>query len=119
GSIGVGSPPARSRFKTTPVFLADLAIDAGGRRSVEIEAPENLTTFRIFAVASSRLVDGESPGRFGVGDSQIRVSKPLVLRAALPRGLRPGDRAEIAAILQNRSGRAGTLEITAAVVGKT
>ncbi|MEZ4454551.1 MAG: MG2 domain-containing protein [Nannocystaceae bacterium] len=116
---GVPVPPARSRFKTTPVFLADLEIGDDGRRLVDVEAPENLTTFRVFAVASSRLVDGESPGRFGLGDSRIRVTRPLVLRSILPRGLRPGDRAEIAAILQNRSGKPGTLEVQAAVVGDT
>jgi alpha-2-macroglobulin len=80
--------------------------------------PENLTTFRITAVASARLVDGESPGRFGKGDARTTVTAPLVVRAALPRQLRPGDGGELAAIVQNNTGAAGRVEVTAKVVEK-
>ncbi|MCB9706516.1 MAG: hypothetical protein H6711_32015 [Myxococcales bacterium] len=110
-------PPARSRFETTPVFLADLAIGEGGTRSVKVTFPDNLTTFRVFAVASDRLVDRESPGRFGLGDARVRVTRPLVLRPALPRGLRPGDRSEIAAIIQNRTSRPGKVKVELALSG--
>ena len=110
--------PARSRFETTPVFLADLAVDATGEARVKATLPDNLTTFRITAVASARLVDGASPGRFGKNDTRTVVTAPLVLRAALPRQLRPGDAAELAAIVQNNTGSAGRLSVTAKVVEK-
>ncbi len=113
-----GPPPARSRFETTPVFLADLAVDASGEARVKAKLPDNLTTFRITAVASARLVDGVSPGRFGKNDTRTVVTAPLVLRAALPRQLRPGDTAELAAIVQNNTGSAGRLSVTAKVVEK-
>ncbi len=118
GRGGSGPPPARSRFETTPVFLADLAVDKSGEASVKARLPDNLTTFRITAVASARLVDGKSPGRFGKNDTRTVVTAPLVLRAALPRALRPGDRAELAAIVQNNTGAAGLVSITAKVVEK-
>ena len=118
GRGGSGPPPARSRFETTPVFLADLAVDKSGEASVKAKLPDNLTTFRITAVASARLVDGKSPGRFGKNDTRTVVTAPLVLRAALPRALRPGDRAELAAIVQNNTGAAGRLSVTAKVVEK-
>ncbi len=108
-------PPARSRFETTPVFFADLAVGSSGVLTEKVRLPDNLTTFRVLAVASARLVDGESPGRFGVGDARLRVTKPLVLRPALPRMMRPGDRAEVAAILQNRSERPGTIDVRASL----
>jgi uncharacterized protein YfaS (alpha-2-macroglobulin family) len=108
--------PARSRFETTPVFLADLAVDATGEARVKATLPDNLTTFRITAVASARLVDGASPGRFGKNDTLTVVTAPLVLRAALPRQLRPGDTAELAAIVQNNTGHAGRLSVHAKVV---
>lgn len=110
------APPARSRFETTPIFLADLAVDATGVARVKARLPDNLTTFRITAVASARLVDGVSPGRFGKNDARTVVTAPLVLRAALPRQLRPGDAAELAAIVQNNTGHAGRLSVTAKVV---
>lgn len=112
------APPARSRFETTPVFLADLAVDATGVARVKAKLPDNLTTFRVTAVASARLVDGASPGRFGKNDTLTVVTAPLVLRAALPRQLRPGDAAELAAIVQNNTGHAGRLSVTAKVVDK-
>ncbi len=116
GRAGGGPPPARSRFETTPVFLADLAVDKTGLASVQATLPDNLTTFRITAVASAALVDGASPGRFGMNDARTLVTSPLVLRGALPRTLRPGDRAEVAAIVQNNTGGAGNVRVTAKVV---
>ncbi|MEZ4382231.1 MAG: MG2 domain-containing protein [Nannocystaceae bacterium] len=120
GARGVktrGPQPARSRFETTPVFIADMKVGESGVRTAKIELPDNLTTFRVLAVASARLVDGQSPGRFGVGDARLRVTQPLVLRPALPRIMRPGDSAEIAAILQNRTSSAGEVTVTLAVAG--
>lgn len=119
GSRGAGGgapPPARSRFDTTPLFLGDVAVGADGRATVKARLPDDLTTFRVTAIASARLVDGESPGRFGVGDARVRVTKPLVLRAVLPRAMRPGDSAEIAAILQNRDERGGDVDVEVTVV---
>jgi hypothetical protein len=103
--------PARSRFETTPVFLADLAVDKTGEARVKARMPENLGTFRVTAIASARLVDDSGVGRFGKNDARTVVTAPLVLRAAMPRQLRPGDRAEVAAIVQNNTGAAGRVQV--------
>ncbi len=105
-----GVVPARQKFETTPLFLGDLAVRGGKARS-EVHIPDNLTTFRVFAVASSRLTDNTSPGRFGVGESRIQVSTPLMIRPALPRTLRPNDRTEVAAIIQNNTSTSGQVEV--------
>lgn len=105
------APPARSRFETTPVFLADLAVDKSGEARVKARMPENLGTFRVTAIASARLLDGSGVGRFGKNDARTVVTAPLVLRAAMPRQLRPGDRAEVAAIVQNNTGAAGRVQV--------
>jgi uncharacterized protein YfaS (alpha-2-macroglobulin family) len=110
GGLGV-VPPARQRFETTPVFLGDIAVGPDGVARIEAQLPDNLTTFRITAIASARLVDEQSPGRFGMGDTQLRVSQPFLVRAALPRLLRPSDRATLGAILTNRSAPAGHAEV--------
>ena len=102
---------ARQRFETTPVFLGDVAVGPSGEATISARLPDNLTTFRITALASARLVDGESPGRFGLGDARLRVSQPFLVRAALPRMLRPGDVAEIGALLNNLAGPAGQAEV--------
>ena len=111
-NAGIGTiPTARQRFETTPVFLGDVAIGRDGEARIDAQLPDNLTTFRITAVASARLVDSESPGRFGLGDTRLRVSQPFLVRAALPRLLRQNDKATLGALLTNRSGPAGHAEI--------
>jgi len=119
GTIGHGgsgfAPPARARFETTPIFLGEVGLDQDGKARIEGRLPDNLTTFRITALASASLIDGVSPGRFGVGESSVQVSAPFILRPVLPRHLRPGDTAEIAAVVQNQTGEAGRVVVEAAL----
>ena len=61
--------------------------DASGHATVDVKLPESLTTYRIMAVA------GDKASRFGSGDSEIRINKPVTLKAdvpALPRRRRQG-----------------------------
>lgn len=109
---------ARNRFETTPLFLGDIAAGADGIARAIAHLPDNLTTFRITAVASARLVDGDSPGRFGLGDARVRVSAPLIVRAALPRLLRPGDAAEIGALVNNLGGPPGRMQLTVRLIAQ-
>lgn len=108
----VGPPPARQRFETTPIFIGDVEVGPSGRAQVKGRMPENLTTFRVTAIASAPLPDHEGVGRFGLAEGRIRVTVPLALRAVLPRVLRPGDRAQLAAMIDNRTGPPGILEVS-------
>ncbi len=115
GGVGLGGlpEPARARFETTPIFVGEARLDDAGRARVEGRLPDNLTTFRVTAIASAPLFDGVTPGRFGVGEASVQVSSPFILRPALPRQMRPGDTAEIAAIVQNQTGEAGRVVVEA------
>jgi alpha-2-macroglobulin len=71
----------------------------------------------VTAVASSPLASPPRTGdpveaRFGTGDARVRVTRPIVVRAALPRILRPGDQAEVGILVDNLRGAAGTLDVT-------
>jgi uncharacterized protein YfaS (alpha-2-macroglobulin family) len=107
-----GTPPARQRFETTPIFVGDVEVGASGEAVVKGRMPENLTTFRITAIASAPLPDHEGVGRFGMAEARTRVTVPLALRAVLPRVLRPGDRAQIAAMVDNRTGPPGIVKVS-------
>ena len=118
GLGGVNERTPRNRFETTPLFLADVVTGPDGIVRTTAHLPDNLTTFRITAVASARLVDGDSPGRFGLGDARVRVSTPLIVRAALPRLMRPGDAAEIGALVNNLSGPRGRMQLAVRLIEK-
>ncbi len=88
----------REFFKSTAYFNGELKTGPDGRLSVDIKLPDNLTEFRIMAIAADE-------GRlFGSSDSKIRTRLPLVVRPALPRFLNFGDRFEAAAVINNQTG---------------
>jgi uncharacterized protein YfaS (alpha-2-macroglobulin family) len=89
----------RTLFATTAHFESELRTDAEGNASVEIEMPENLTSFRIMAVA----VDPEQTDRFGSGEASVRVRKSIMLRPSLPRFLNMGDSFEASIMVDNQS----------------
>lgn len=109
----------RDRFATTPLFLADVALDAKGRAATEVTLPGNLTRFEVMAVATGGLPGAgpaatstvSPPGRYGVGSTSVEVDLPFSVRLALPRQLRPGDRTRLGAVLVNRADRARTVEV--------
>lgn len=116
GGRGGGMPATRSNFSSAPIFIGDAELGEDGRAQLSGELPDNLTTFRVTAVASAPLASRPSKGqpveaRFGSGDARVRVTRPLVVRAALPRILRPGDQAEVGVLVDNLRGAAGTLDI--------
>jgi len=88
----------RQFFKSTAYFNAALETDETGKLSVEIKMPDNLTEFRIMALAADR------SRLFGSSDAQVRTRKPLVVRPALPRFLNVGDLFEASAVVNNETG---------------
>ena len=89
----------RSLFATTAYFNAEVQIDASGEARLEIPMPENLTSFRIMAVA----VDPDRPDRFGSGEAAVKVRKPIMLRPSLPRFTNFGDRFEASVMVDNQT----------------
>lgn len=89
----------RTVFATTAFFDAEILTDENGQARVDIAMPENLTTFRIMAVA----VDPNAADRFGSGESSVRVRKPVMIRPSLPRFANSGDKFEGAAMVDNQT----------------
>jgi uncharacterized protein YfaS (alpha-2-macroglobulin family) len=90
----------RTLFASTAYFDGALKTDADGKLSVTIDMPENLTTFRVMAVA----IDSEEADRFGSGDAQVRVRKPIMLRPSLPRFTNYGDAFQASVMVDNQTG---------------
>ncbi len=114
GGGGEGSksgPETRTRFLTTITWQPDLKTDASGRVRAQIKLPDNLTTFRIMAIADA------GAASFGSGSKEIRVTRPLIVRPALPRHLRVGDRAFAGVVVHNDFVRDRQVQVEAEVEG--
>lgn len=74
----------RKNFKTVPYFNPTIQV-VNGKAEITVELPDNLTDFAIRAVAT------DHRERFGSAKSMISVRLPLIVQAALPRFVRPGD----------------------------
>ncbi|MBP6630020.1 MAG: hypothetical protein KA297_11370 [Kofleriaceae bacterium] len=96
----------RSRFVASAVWAPGAVTNSSGVATVKFAAPDNLTAFRVMAVAADR---GE---RFGSGDQRFTVSKPLQLLAALPRFVNVGDTVSAGVVVHNETGAAGTATVT-------
>jgi hypothetical protein len=95
----------RSRFQTTAFFLGSVVTDAAGEAVATAKLPDNLTTFRVMAVAVT------AGDRYGAGESSFLVTRPLVARPALPRFVREGDRFFAGAIINPRLGGSPEVEV--------
>ncbi len=89
----------RGDFKFTAYWNPSLVTDDDGRARVTFTLPDNLTTFRVMAVAQT--VDS----RFGRSEISFKVSKPLLLQASLPRFARVGDEFSGGVVIHNRSSK--------------
>lgn len=112
---GAFDPEIRRRFESVPLFAGDVGTGEDGVAELSLPLPDDLTRFRITAIASAALgrtgpMAASGPARFGTGETTIEVSTPLHVRAVLPRALRPGDSVEIAALVS--APVAGEIEAT-------
>ena len=101
----------RSRFQTTAFFLSSVVTDNNGNATARAKLPDNLTTFRVMAVA---VTQGD---RYGGGTSSILVSRPVVARPALPRFVREGDRFSAGVIVNQRMEGTRRVQVDATATG--
>jgi len=108
GGDGEGNGPdanIRKNFIVTPLWLASGTTDAQGRLTASVTAPDNLTRYRIMAVAAHGV------DRFGSGESAFKINKPLMIEPAVPRFARLGDEFLVKAIVHNTTPNAGAVEV--------
>ncbi len=97
----------RRDFRSTAHWDPKIVADASGVARVQFKLPDNLTSFRLMALAASA-------GRYASTDIEIRVRKAVVVQPLVPRFIRPGDELEIGAVVSNQTGRAGKFKVTLA-----
>jgi len=105
-----GNDTSRTNFPETAYWNPTLKTDKDGKVNIEIKLPDNLTTWRLAAIANSQ------EAAFGSKVSEVIVSRDVLIRPFLPRFLSVGDEAKLGAIIVNTSGRDQTL--TAKIEGE-
>jgi uncharacterized protein YfaS (alpha-2-macroglobulin family) len=113
GGGAEGADVLRSRFQTTAFFLGTVVTDAQGNATASVKLPDNITTFRVMAVAVT------AGDRYGKGETSMLVTRPLLARQALPRFVRPGDRFNAGAVINRRDGAAVPVTVRATATGVT
>jgi uncharacterized protein YfaS (alpha-2-macroglobulin family) len=105
GSGGGFKMRIRKDFRPAAFWAPAVVTGPDGRAKVSFKLPDNLTSFRILAVACTR------KDSFGTGRTNIRVSKPILLTSALPNFLSIGDEFVASAVVINRTGRKGPITV--------
>lgn len=95
----------RSNFDPLAVFAPTTPTDTAGQAAVTFTLPDNLTRYRIMAVA----VAGDN--LFGTAESNLTARLPLMVRPSAPRFLNFGDQFELPVVLQNQTDEPMTVDV--------
>jgi uncharacterized protein YfaS (alpha-2-macroglobulin family) len=111
--LGAGdsaSAPIRIRtdFNPLAVFAPVVRTGADGSARVSVELPDNLTRYRVMAVAVDK-----AGNRFGTGESNVTARLPLMVRPSAPRFLNFGDKFELPVVLQNQTDEDMVVDVVA------
>jgi len=94
-NVDIAGIRVRSDFREV-LFFKNIETDAGGNAEIEFESSDQLSTFRIMAVAYSE-------DSFGSAEKKIMVSKDLLISEAMPEFARQGDEFLAGVQLSNRT----------------
>ncbi len=96
----------RLDFNPLATFTPTVKTGFNGEARVSVKLPDNLTRYRVMAVA----VD-QGGNQFGTGESNITARLPLMVRPSAPRFLNFGDKFELPIVLQNQTDDAMTVNV--------
>ncbi|MGA2392221.1 MAG: Ig-like domain-containing protein [Candidatus Lustribacter sp.] len=103
GGLSTGAEDTRIRRKFDPLayYAGSIVTDSGGNADASFDLPDDLTTWRVMAVAAT------TDGRFGNGETTFLTSKPLVVNPVIPQFARPGDSFDAGVSVTNAAGATG------------
>ncbi len=111
GGGGGGDDRLRSIFDFVAYWNPAVETDSSGQATIEFDLPDNLTGWRVLAVAATR---GD---RVGLGSASFRTNLPTEVRPALPNQVIEGDAFEARFTVMNRTDSRRRLRISARATG--
>jgi uncharacterized protein YfaS (alpha-2-macroglobulin family) len=97
----------RTNFNPLAVFSPSVKTDANGKAVVQVKLPDNLTRYRVVAIA----VAGDK--QFGKGESAVTARLPMMVRPSPPRFLNFGDTFQLPVVIQNQTDMMMTVKVAA------
>jgi hypothetical protein len=79
------TPRLREYFPETLLWIPELVTDKNGKVSIKFRLADNITTWKIYAIAS------DTAGRIGVTSKEIKAFQPFFVDLDPPRNLTEGD----------------------------
>ncbi len=111
GDGGVTFTQMRNLFKFVSYWNPSLIPDENGNAEIEFEVPDNLTAWRILAMAVT------PNDRMGLGDTAIKVNRPTEIRPIMPNQVVEGDEFKAGFTVMNRTAASRELKVSVNVTG--
>ena len=106
GGDGGPDQSLRSIFKFVCYWNPSIQVDEQGRANFSFEAPDNLTGWRVLAMAVS------PTDRMGLGEGTFTVNRPTEVRPVMPNQVREGDRFAAGFSVMNRTDQPREIIVT-------
>jgi uncharacterized protein YfaS (alpha-2-macroglobulin family) len=98
-------------FKFVSYWNPSILTDSQGRATIEFKVPDNLTGWRVLAMAVT-------PGdRMGLGDGGFKVNRPTEIRPVMPNQVNEGDSFEAGFSIMNRTSQRRKLTVSISAEG--
>ncbi len=95
GAAPTVEPAVRTKFADTALWVANIVTDESGQAEVELDMPENLTTWKTMVWAMG------SGTRVGEGSVELVTTKDLIIRLQAPRFFVQKDEVVLSAVVHN------------------
>jgi uncharacterized protein YfaS (alpha-2-macroglobulin family) len=107
GGYLAGAASTRVRSNFLPLaYYGVLRADASGHARADFTMPDDLTTWRVMAVALA-----QDTAHFATADATFISNQPLIANPLLPQFARPGDRFDLGVSIANQTGAGGALDL--------
>ncbi len=110
-SSALANTRTRTDFRAIAYYNGSVLTNAQGQAEVKFTLPDDLTTWRVLAVATDEAT------RFGNAEAEFIATQPLLTNPVLPQFARVGDRLEGGVLVTNTTGSKGKIQIQAQVDG--
>jgi hypothetical protein len=101
----------RSVFKFVSFWNPSIRVDEDGKAMVEFQVPDNLTGWRVLAMAVT------SDDRMGLGETTFKVNRLTELRPVLPNQVMEGDSFSAGFSVMNRTAETRNIEVKITAAG--